>query len=684
MRVDTLTPVIAAVPGEVVACHLRIVNESPVAASLSLRVHGLGPDDSRPVPGEPLLAGQALELVVPLTIPETLTDGHHALAIEVRSDGPGSSVVLAPLTITVASLDRVILRVLPNVLRGHRSQRFVVEVDNRRDDAVAVDLRGDGQKLRVRLDPRRVHLERKQTTRVKGRVRGPRHLSGDELQHVITVSGHGASAPTYATASFIQRPVFARNLRGLLAGLVIVALWAGIIGGGLVLWSRHDRPASVSGAVAATANLDHPGTSGVPGADGSTGPGGTAGGVPGGNGTGGTGGGATAGGALPAGVIAGAPTTTLVRGTVKAGATGANGDVVVTLTPLVGDQTASTTVAAAGAPSGDAPAALRFRSSSVDPFTPPAPAPATPVVAHAGGRSSAVPGDSQAKFWSARAGTYTGGDRLIGTVGTISVESRNSDVDGAFTFDSVALRRSYEVSFSKPGFNTKSFEISPPDDGKPVEMKVVLDPGEGALGGIVDTPDRAGLGGATLTISDGTLSFTTTSSTDAATRGQWSIEGLSTPGTYTVTATLTGYGTEVAEVTLVPKGRQTDLRLTMSDQVGSISGTVRGGNGPLGGATLTASNGTTTRTTNSFTAGTKGGYLFPGLAKGMAYTITASAPGYTTKTLLVDLRGNATGIDFDLVSTFATVTGMVMSNSIVPSRRSSDHMRMPTAGTRKR
>ena len=143
---------------------------------------------------------------------------------------------------------------------------------------------------------------------------------------------------------------------------------------------------------------------------------------------------------------------------------------------------------------------------------------------------------------------------------------------------------------------------------------------------------------------------------------EWFVDGLSTPGTYTITATLAGYGTEVAEVTLDPKDRRTDVDLTMSDQVGSISGTVRGRGGPLGGATLTASDGTTTRTTNSFTAGTTGGYLFPGLAKGADYTITVTAPGYMTTTKVVrQLTGNATGIDFDLVSTFATVTGMVMS-----------------------
>lgn len=659
MRVDTLTPEIAAVPGTTVSCRLRIVNEAPAPAALSLRVLGLGAADSRLVPGEPLRPGEAFELVVPLAIPDTFTDGHHALAIEVRSDGPGQGTVLAPLIINVSSLDRVIMRILPNVLRGHRTKRFVLEVDNRRDEPVAVALQGEGTALSVRLEQRSVHLERKQMVRVRGRVRGPLHLSGDELQHVVTVSGHGSAVPTYATASFTQRPTFARGLRGLMAGLAILGLWAGLLGGGLFLLNKRSTP-SLSGAVAPTANLDRPGTSGAPGTAGLPGSdagGGSAPGDGGGNGVPGGGGGA-AGGALPAGVVTGAPTSTLVRGTVKAGSTGKNGDVVVTLTPLVGGQGSSTTVSAAGA-GGGAPAASALLSR---------PDRALPAVSggiaagHGGGRTASAPTDDQTKFWSVRSGTYSGGSHLIGAVGTISVETRNSDTDGAFTFDGVALRRSYEVNFAKPGFDTQSFEITPTDDGKPVEMKVVLQPGKGELGGSIRRPDGQGLGGASLSISDGTLSFTTTSSTDAASRGQWSIDGLSTPATYTVTATLAGYGTEVAEITLGPKDRRTDIVLTMSDQVGSISGTVRGNGGPLGGVTLTASNGTTTRTTNSYTAGVTGGYLFPGLTKGVDYTITASAPGFSTQTRVVRaLPGNATGIDFELVSTFATVTGMVIS-----------------------
>ncbi len=671
MRVETLTPEIPAVPGTTVECRLRVLNEAGGPAVLSVRIYGLGPDDARQVPGDPIPPGTACDLVVPLAIPETFSDGHHALAIEVRSDRQGEGVVLAPLTIRVASLDRVILRIVPGVLRGHRRQKFAVDVDNRRDDVVDLALEGVGTDLEVRLDPNRLHLEPNEKHRIEGRLRGPRHRTGDELQHVLTVSGRGAAVPSYATASYIQRPMFARGLRGLMAGLAILGLWAGIVGGGAYWFSQR-------GTAKKTAEQTKTGTSptdtsatgaAVPGSSGSNS-----------DGTGDSGGGAgdaagAGGSVLPDGVQSGAPTATLVRGSVKAGATGKNGDVMVILTPLVDGQGQSTSVLGPGGSAGAGGAGGAGGSTGAAGSGGSGGSAGSTGAAGSGGPgdstsatlpisrllgTSAVGSDDQTKFWSARSGRYVGGDRLLGRVATLSVESKLSDADGAFSFGGVPLRRSYEVSFAKPGFDTQSFQISPPDDGKPVEMKVVLQPGKGALGGLVTGPGNQPLGGVKMSVTDGTLSFTTTSSTDAAGKGQWLIEGVSTPGTYTVIATLDGYGSQVAQVTLEPKQRTTDLKLTMTNGLGSISGVVRGNGGVLGGVTLTASNGTTTRTTTSFTAGATGAYLFPNIPLG-TYTITATAPGYSTQTRLVNLQGNATGIDFEMVSTFATITGVVMS-----------------------
>lgn len=68
-----------------------------------------------------------------------------------------------------------------------------------------------------------------------------------------------------------------------------------------------------------------------------------------------------------------------------------------------------------------------------------------------------------------------------------------------------------------------------------------------------------------------------------------------------------------------------------------------------------------TRTTNSFTTGTPGGFLFPGLPVPGNYTITASAGGVATETQVVALtkgNPNATGVDFRLKRTFAAITGI--------------------------
>ncbi|MEQ1702161.1 MAG: carboxypeptidase-like regulatory domain-containing protein, partial [Ilumatobacteraceae bacterium] len=256
---------------------------------------------------------------------------------------------------------------------------------------------------------------------------------------------------------------------------------------------------------------------------------------------------------------------------------------------------------------------------------------------------------------------YTG-SRLATGRATISVVAGSSP-DGTWTIDDVPLRRSYEVSFSKPGFDRQSFVVTPTDDGKPVELDVELVPADGALGGVVSGPFGR-LGGVELSVTDGTLTFSATTSTDPTSLGEWFIDGLSTPATYTITAVLDGYGTAVAQVALGVGERATNLAFTMTNGVGSIGGTVSGADGPLGGITLTASGNGVTRTTTSLTAGATGTYLFPEMEVPGTYTVTATAPGYITQTRLVTLSGNVTGIDIDLVRTTARVIGVITSYTV--------------------
>ena len=180
---------------------------------------------------------------------------------------------------------------------------------------------------------------------------------------------------------------------------------------------------------------------------------------------------------------------------------------------------------------------------------------------------------------------------------------------------------------------------------------------------MVSSPARVGRSATSpSSATDGTLTFATTTASDGSV-GRFALPAVNTPATYTITATLRGYGTEVIQVALGPGDQRTDLQIEMRAGVGSIIGRVTAGGAPLGGATLTVASSDDARTTTSLTDGDVGLYNFPQLEIPGTYTVTASAPGYITQTRLVDLAGNATDIDFDLVKTTATITGLVRSDT---------------------
>jgi len=169
------------------------------------------------------------------------------------------------------------------------------------------------------------------TTTVQGRVRAPRMWRGEERQHVVNVEGSGSANPTYTRLVFRQRPVIARGIRGVAAVLVVLSLWVALLGGA-ALWVVRSGD---DDAPAAQELIDTDGD-GVP--DSPLGPpggaeGGTAGGAEGEAGSDAAGPDGTAPGTDPSATQA--PTATLLRGVVKAGATGDDGGIVVTLTPLV-------------------------------------------------------------------------------------------------------------------------------------------------------------------------------------------------------------------------------------------------------------------------------------------------------------------------------------------------------------
>jgi hypothetical protein len=616
---------IAAAPGSTAVCRVWVLNDTSSPANYRARIVGLGDHPTSPPAQFGIVApGDRHGLDLPIQLPDDFPAGEHELAVEVTSDRPGDRPVLSRITVRVGAIDDITMAVTPSTTRGRRSGKFHVDVHNRDDLAIEVALHGEGPELAVDLVPPVLVVPAQSKVRARGRVRGPRRILGDPIQHQLTISATSTSAPAYASATYLQKPLLPRTLRLMTVMLVILGLWVGVLAAGVTWWRDREQASRQPTAPLVDTDGDgKPDTRADVMLD-----------------TNGDGKPDTLAAAVAEKVAADAAATppetpiderrvtTIIAGTVKAGETGDNAGITVTRTEIE-----------LGGPTNPRATLIGSRSAPAG------------------------------KLWPARFAVHRSAT-ASGVAQTESVRSTTSDVDGAWQFGGVPIRQSYELHFAKVGFDSQAFVITPPEDGEPVELDVVLQPARGALGGIV-VGAGGGLGGAEIVVTDGTLTFSTTTSTREGERGRWTIPRVSTPGVYTITATLRGYGTEVVRVTLGPGDVRDDITIRMRSGVGSIIGTVRANGRPLGGVTLTASNGDLTRTTTTLTEGPIGTYSFPQLpipaALGRAvYTVTASAPGYVTQTLQVDLRGAVAGVDFTLVRTTSGITGTVVSDRLGP------------------
>ena len=618
MRIDTLTPVIDAAPGEVVVGRFRLVNDGSADASYRLRVVGLeNGDEPVPISGGVVSAGVSTEVEVPFQVPHNLGIGHHAVALEISSDQPRERPSLAQLTVAIESIERVALSSEPSTIRGRRRAKFSLDVVNHEPHTVDVSLVGSAPDVSVRLVPGAVQLHPGQRLWVRGRLRGPRRWFGEPRQHVVTFSARGRASATSTTAPYIQQPLVPFRLRNIVAALVVIALWLAAMG--TVAWwvnGRDDEAADSADTAGQQTDADGDGVldplpdtadGGTPGADGQQ---------PGGSGEGGDGGGGSASGAPPG---LARKTHTVVKGTVTTGDTGDASGVDVVLAPIK---------------LGEQPSA---------------------IAAFAG------PADSQrstVKLWPARFGSYDTGLGLVRQ--TESVLPLVTDVDGVWLFADVPIRQTYELTFSKPGYDTQSFVVAPAVDGSPWELDVELETADGEMSGTVLGPGGP-LGGAAIVITDGTLTFTTTSDTTGDV-GTFSVGGISTPGVYTLTSTLFGYGTEVLQVRLEPGEQRAGIDVRMRRGVGSISGRIFAEADPAGGITVTTSSGDAEFTTSTLTEGDVGFYNLPQLPIPGNYTVTVAADGFIPQTRQVVLNGAVGGVDFELVRTTARLTGMVTSS----------------------
>ncbi|MCC2336485.1 carboxypeptidase regulatory-like domain-containing protein [Cellulomonas wangsupingiae] len=143
--------------------------------------------------------------------------------------------------------------------------------------------------------------------------------------------------------------------------------------------------------------------------------------------------------------------------------------------------------------------------------------------------------------------------------------------------------------------------------------------------------------------------------------GTVEIADVPSPAVYDLVVTKPGYATHVQRVDVAAGESRAGLELPLLLGDGTISGTVSGGAGPLGGASVVASSATVRVETVSLTQDGVGSFVLRGLPTPGTYTVVVSADGRAPATLTLTLTAaqELTGVDVVLGDAQGTLGGTV-------------------------
>ncbi|NED93733.1 carboxypeptidase regulatory-like domain-containing protein [Phytoactinopolyspora alkaliphila] len=134
--------------------------------------------------------------------------------------------------------------------------------------------------------------------------------------------------------------------------------------------------------------------------------------------------------------------------------------------------------------------------------------------------------------------------------------------------------------------------------------------------------------------------------------GSFEIPDVPSPAVYDLTVTKTGFATEVQRIDLAPGEERTGIKIRLRSGDGLIAGDVRGADGPIGGADISASAGESVGRTVSLTEDDIGAFTLRDLPTPGTYTLTVGAAGHAPETLTVNLAAGQqlTGVSVTLGS----------------------------------
>ena len=248
--------------------------------------------------------------------------------------------------------------------------------------------------------------------------------------------------------------------------------------------------------------------------------------------------------------------------------------------------------------------------------------------------------------------------------------STTTDEKGSFSVAGLDASGFYEFTFSKAGHNTKKIIVQP--DGEAVTLEVTLEVGNGLISGITVNENGDPLGGANVTLTDGNITYQTTTPTEGERIGEFSFANLSTPATWVIDAKIAGRGLASTIINLNAGDQQQGISLSLSPNVSTLEGTVTTTFFDVGSiVTVTATDGIITRTTSTLTKGGVDGnsnllgrFFLTDLPVGRTYTITYVSEGYQTLTEEVSLTTESSGRAIYLKRSTGSLRGVVSGDGL--------------------
>jgi len=720
MLVTAQTSLIDVPPGGSAEVVLDVRNTSEIIDGVTTRIIGAPAAEVASRPALlPLFPDASGQVTMSVGLPASYPAGVHHVTVEVGSTGTGRPAAYLDLDLVVAPRPELTLSCRPQLIRARRQARFAVHLTNSGNVPLDVELAAvDADRaVTTAFRPARLRVEAGSALTCLLTVRGPRMITGAELDRTLTVrataqaagpavpdgptvhytgqdedegwltelaelrpadaqhssGGRHSSTPVPAEPAAVdpatllppivqttlvrlrQRPLLSRGMITALVLAAIVALWAAafLLGLGQAFRAEPMTKQAPASFFAAVAGRNSP----VGANAAAVTDGAPAGALP-------------KTGPLPAGVGG------VVNGTVTAASNRQPAGRILVEALRRTDKGLQVASSAATQTDGSYSLAglfptsylLRFSATGYRTIWYPA-APTETGAKPVSTTAAAVTGGIDAVITGLPATIQGGidpGDTLQQVTATVQATSlvgnvtkpiaTTSTVAGRYRLANLPAPGTYQLSFTAPGYQPTTVVTTVGGGQQRYQPTVLLSVGNGQIGGTV-TGGGKPLGGVVITTTvngkDVTVGTPTTGSV-----GSFVLPNLPTPQTYVITFTAPGYGSQTSVVQLGPGQSRGGLNVDLTPGVGSVNGVLTDSAGNrLGGATVTVGGAPTAMNTTTLTTGAVGYFNVNSLPAPGEYTLTFSLPGYAATT--VPIRLTADGAPPTVRVTMATALGSI-------------------------